>query len=290
MKFPLITFTILTAILTACGSPQIEGADTDAANAANIIVRATSNLEAPTSIVEATFVPNSVATWLGHIIMIDKSGNLHRSTTDSKVQLIDKGDYKSVFGIARVKQPGVFLAVTKSGKLKAFIEADDAGNFKQLPISIDSETRLSQFCQSSSPSSSRVYAVNTENAVKAYDVVVTENASVALETISNDAKSNDKESTACSALTYDADKSIALDKTTPHLTVSVGGQDKTVSITNGLSIRGLSAPAYVGATTANMGSVFRDGVILTSDKNSGRIVLIARDYFVDAVSEPVSSE
>ncbi len=290
MKFPLITFTVLTAILTACGSPQIEGADAEISSAADIIVRATSDLEAPAPIIEATFVPNSVATWLGHIIMIDKNADLYRSTTDSKVKLIDKGDYTSVFGIARVKQPGVFLAITKSGSLKAFIEADDDGNFKALPISINADTRLTKFCQNAIPSHNKLWAVNKDGTVTDFNVVVTDNASVALEPLANDtavnnAAGNDKNSTACAALTYDTDKSLTLDKTTPHLLMRAGGNSKTISITNGLSIRGISNPGYVGITTANMGSVYSGGVILTSEKKSGRIVLIARDYFVGAMSE-----
>lgn len=285
MKFPLITFTVLTAILTACGSPQIESADSKSSSAADIIVRATSDLEAPASIVEVTFVPNSVATWLGHIIMIDKNADLYRSTTDSKVKLIDEGDYKSVFGIARVKQPGVFLAVTKSGSLKAFIESDDDGNFKALPISINPDTRLTKFCQNAVPSQNKLWALNKDGAVKGFNVVVTDNASVALEPLAKDIIGNNKNSTTCAALTYDADKSLTLDKTTPHLLMSAGEESKTISITNGLSIRGISNPGYVGITTANMGSVYSGGVILTSEKNSGRIVLIARDYFVGAVSE-----
>ena len=122
-------------------------------------------------------------------------------------------------------------------------------------------------------------AMTSENIVQGFNVEITENASVSLEVIETEAGST------CPPLTYNQDKSIALDKATSDLLISTSRTKKTVSITNGLSILGLTNPGYVGVTTANMGSVYRNGVILTTDKDSGRIVLIARDYFVEAVTE-----
>lgn len=276
-------FYILLGAILALSACQSEGGKKKSqANipAADIVVRATSELNAPTSIIATTFVPNSVASWLGHIIMIDKNGNLHRSTSDSQVSLIDKGDYSSVIGLARIKQPGVFLAVTESGSLKAFIESDDEGNFKALPISIKDGTRLSEFCQNSTPSGDKIWAVNDKNITAGFKVSVTDNASIAIEPIEADIKS-----ASCAPLIYDSDNTLSLDKASPHLSALIDGETKTVSITNGLSIAGITNPAHIGATTANMGSVFRDGVILASDEDSGRIVLIARDYFVDTLSE-----
>ena len=274
------SFCLLAALLTISGCQNDASTQkSENASTADIIVRATTDLEAPAPIIEATFVPNSVATWLGYIIMINKNADLYRSTTDSQVHLIDKGNYQSVIGLARIKQPGVFLAVTKSGNLKAFIEADDEGNFKQLPISISSETRLTKFCQSAVPTASQVFAITNGNVVKGFNVEITENTSVSLGVIETGVGPT------CPSLTYDQDKSIELDKATSELLISAGRTKKTISITNGLSILGLTNPGYVSVTTANMGSVYRNGVILTADKDSGRIVLIARDYFVEAVTE-----
>ena len=274
-RFHILLGAILA--LTAC---QNKGSDNNdlAQTSADIVVRATSELNAPAPIVKATFVPNSVATWLGHIIMIDTDGNLHRATTDSQVNLIDKGDYSSVIGLARIKQPGVFLAITKAGSLKAYIESDDDGNFKALPVSINDGTRLTEFCQSTLPHEDVIWAINNNDMVTSYKIDVTDNASVAIASLDDTAKTK-----ACAPLTYDGEESLTIADDAPHLTAQVNAETKSVSITNGLSIAGISNPAYVGATSVNMGSVFRDGVILTTEKDSGRIVLIARDYFVEAL-------
>ena len=245
---------------------------------ADIVVRATSELNAPAPIIQATFVPNSVASWLGHIIMIDKNGNLHRATTDSQVSLIDKGNYSSVIGLARIKQPGVFLAITKTGSLKAYIEADDDGNFKALPVSINDGTRLIHFCQNALPQKDQIWAISNDNVVRRYKIDVTDNASVSIAAMDDKVKTK-----ACAPITYESEDSLSIADDAPHLTAQVNAETKSVSITNGLSIAGITNPAYVGATTVNMGSVFRDGVILTTEKDSGRIVLIARDYFVEAL-------
>lgn len=278
MKLRLITFAAIAAILTACGNPQTKGAAKSNLPAADITVNSTSELSAPAPIILATFVPNSVASWLGHIIMIDEDGNLHRSTTDSQTHLIEKGNFTSAIGLGRIKKPGVFLAVNKKGTLKAFIEADNDGNFKLIPVSINDGTRLTGFCQNSTPSPNSIWAVNSSGDVAQYNVLITDNASIAIEPIETSV-----EREACTPLTYDEDQSISVDSSARLLTVEAQSQTKTVSINSGLSIAGISNPAYVGATTANMGSVFREGVILINEKKSGRIVLIARDYFKDVV-------
>lgn len=278
MKLRSITFAAIAAILTACGNPQTKGAVSPSLPATDITVNSTSEISAPAPIILATFVPNSVASWLGHIIMIDEDGNLHRSTTDSQTHLVEKGNFTSAIGLGRIKKPGVFLAVNKKGTLKAFIEADNEGNFKPLPVSIDDNTRLTVFCQNSTPSPNSMWAVSSGGDVTEYNVLITDNASVAIEP-----KETRGQKEACTPLTYDEDQSIGVDIKSRYLTIETKGQTKTVSITNGLSIAGISNPAYASATTANMGSVFRDGVVLINEKNSGRIVLIARDYFKDAV-------
>lgn len=271
-------YILLGAILALSACQNKPANENEAYTQADIVVRATSELSAPAPIIQATFVPNSVASWLGHIIMIDADGNLHRATTDSQVNLIDKGDYRSVIGLARIKQPGVFLAITKTGSLKAYIEADDDGNFKALPVSINEKTRLTQFCQSALPHQDVISAMNSDGIVTSYKIDVTENASVAIAATDGNVKTK-----ACSPLTYDGEDRLSLSDNAPHLSAIVSTEPKTVSISNGLSIAGISNPAYVGATTVNMGSVFRNGVILATENDSGRIVLIARDYFVEAL-------
>ena len=51
-----------------------------------------------------------------------------------------------------------------------------------------------------------------------------------------------------------------------------------MDVTNGLSIGGIKTAGFVTATSANMGSVYNEGVILVADKTEGRLVLISLAY------------
>jgi len=113
---------------------------------ADISLRATSDIRTPAPIAKATFVPNSVASWLGHIILLDSRGSLHRATTDSaETEIAALGKYADVLGLSREKKAGVFLALTPQGQIKAFIESDDEGNFSPLAVS-QPGTAYERFC------------------------------------------------------------------------------------------------------------------------------------------------
>jgi len=77
-----------------------------------------------------------VASWLGTLAMITDSGQLLITNIEGKkAKPQSGGPYKDVIGANRKGQPALFFALTESGELRAFIEADDNGNFKALPIS-----------------------------------------------------------------------------------------------------------------------------------------------------------
>jgi len=68
------------------------------------------------------------------------------------------------------------------------------------------------------------------------------------------------------------------------LTITHDGKDMTMDITNGLSIGGIESAGFVTVTTANMGSVFNEGVLLVADSNEGRLILISRAYALKELS------
>ena len=276
MTLRLLTTSIAALILTACGNPQTKNKAAPTAPA-DINVRATSDLQAPDTIIGATFVPNSVASWFGHIIMIDEKGRLHRSTTDSEVRLVDSGKYKSVLGLARIKQAGVFLAITQKGVLKAFIEADDEGNFKGLPISIGDGQRLTAFCDSEVPNTDTILALDKSGKVQSFNINITDNASVNLDAQGPTGASD------CTAPMFNSEDSLDMMDDSDHMAINMEDKTMTVSITNGLSISGIKSPSVTTVTTANMGSVFNNGLVLVAEKGTGRIVLISRDYFIEAL-------
>ena len=67
---------------SACQSDDKAAVSSASDDMADITLRATSDIQTPSPIKAASFVPNSVASWLGHIILLDEKGTLHRTTTD----------------------------------------------------------------------------------------------------------------------------------------------------------------------------------------------------------------
>ena len=75
-----------------------------------LTVRATSDIDLPTAPANIAFVPNTVAPWLGHILITDEEHNLYRTdgqgSTPEQMPGITARD---VFGLFRPEATGVFL-------------------------------------------------------------------------------------------------------------------------------------------------------------------------------------
>ena len=264
------------AALLACQSELNGSAASRPSNPADMEMRATSDLYAPAPITQISFVPNNVASWLGHIIMVDENGDLHRATTNSKVIPVKKGSFKDVIGLDRPNKAGAFLALTESGRLQAYIEADDDGNFKVIPLSAP-EISLQQFCQANTADEGRILARTDNGELRAYDIEFADENSANL-SLAIDAQNE----SACEPLKLkEGGPALTLKPDTPYLNFG----DKQAEIINGLSIQGLSTPGYATLTHENMGSVFADGLVIAADSQSGRLILIARSYLLDALNE-----
>ena len=270
---------VLSAMLglAACQSePQDTIAITAHTSIADMELRATSDLLAPAPIVRATFVPNNVASWVGHIIMIDEKGDILRATTESKVTPITTGDFDDVIGLNRPNKAGAFFALTKDGELRAFIEADNDGNFKPITTS-QTELPIAQFCQSAVAYEEVVWTLSDKGKPVAYSIEFFDESSVSLTQLANKDSGG-----ACEPLTVEAGG--------PALSIQAGSSylsigDMDAEMINGLSIAGLKTPRFATITNENMGSVFADGLLLVADKETGRLVLIARGYLLSALKE-----
>jgi len=244
---------------------------------ADITLRATSDILTPSPIKAATFVPNSVASWLGHIILLDEKGALHRATTDSAdTDVVALGKYTDVIGLSREKKSGVFLALTPQGQIKAFVQTDDEGNFSPLAVS-QGEMGYARFCASTEPNGGTIWAETTSGVAQKITVGIFEDTSVTLKSmppLSGDVDLCKAKRT----LKLGADYSLKPDDASSNLTLSNGKKNLSVVITNGLSIGGVKTAGFVTVTNANMGSVFNEGVILVADENQGRLVLISLAY------------
>lgn len=262
--------------LIGCQADKTSSKTPAEASAIDITLRATSDIETPSPIKAASFVPNSVASWLGHIILLDEKGALHRATTDSaRTEVVALGKYADVMGLAREKKTGVFLAITRQGQIKAFVQSDDEGNYMPLAVS-QSNHSFKRFCPSTDPMSTRVWA-DTTKGPGVFSIDIFEDTSLTI----NEAEVQSGETNLCdanNALTLTQDYTLEPDNESAHLTLSNDEKDFSVEITNGLSIGGIETAGFVTVTNANMGSVFNEGVILVADENEGRLVLISLAY------------
>ena len=257
MTRTILSAILISSVLIACQSGE-DKTKTTASDA--LTVRATSDFMAPAPIIDGTVVPNSVASWLGHLILLDENGRLHRATTDSReTEIVALGKYRDVAGLARVKQAGVFLALDQGGTVKGFVENDDEGNFGPLAVSYG-DLDIERFCHDETPKAESVTALTSGGELITLKAEIFEDTSV---TLSQEVA----QGTDCPVLIESDGNALTYDGT-------------SVTISEGLSIAALETPAFVMATQANMGSVYSGGLILVGDGESGRVVLISRDYFM----------
>jgi len=242
---------------------------------ADMELRATSDLLAPAPIKQLSFVPNNVASWLGHIIMVDANGDLHRATTNSQVIAVKQGNYVDVIGLDRPNKAGAFLALTQDKKVHAFIETDNEGNFKSIPVT-QAKTSIESFCQSNDAPENQLWARTQKGEIAAYDITFPEESSAVLIHKPDVADKN-----ACEPLTLKSDGlTLAVKPNSPFLHFD----DKKAEIVKGLSIEGMTTPGYAALTHENMGSVFADGILIAADSETGRLTFIARSYIMKTMA------
>jgi len=271
MKYLTCSLIASLLCLSACQNSDPQSTASEPEVKADISLRATSDMQAPAQIVTASFVPNNVATWLGHIILLDKAGTLHRATTNSsKTEIVTMGKYQDVIGLVRDNAAGVFLALDTKGHIKAFIEADEEGNFKPMAISYG-DLKVKRFCQTPSPEPDKIYAKTLKGITLVLSPEFFEDTSVAI------THKPSQETTPCDTPISDG---LNLNVSADHefIVQRKNDTDRTISIDTGLSIAAMVAPGFIQETTLNMGSVYNKGLILAGDKNSGRLVLISREY------------
>jgi len=275
----ILKYTTLAAVLLmgACQSGEKTPKTETSGPTAEFSLRATSDIQTPAPIKAATFVPNSVASWLGHIILLDNTGTLHRATTGSaETDVVALGKYTDVIGLAREKKSGVFLALTPQGQIKAFVQSDDEGNYSPLAVS-QGDVNIERFCHSAQPSEGSIWGETITGKAVNLTTEIFEDASLTL----TQAETEIDKSNPCEAkevLKLSPNYTLKPDSDSSRLTLSAEGEDISVEITNGLSIGGINQAGFVTVTSTNMGSVFNEGVLLVADEDEGRLVLISRGY------------
>lgn len=291
--------------ITACsnngGTP-----DVDMEALPVVEIRATSDIEMPEPMTQTAFVPNYIAGWASHIVLLSETGNIWRTTTEgAPPRIISEGEYTDILGLSREGAAGAFLSLSQDGKLSAFIESDDDGNFQSIAVSYGG-TDLKRFC--AGPTDKAIWALGGDGS--AYPLSASINGGMIAE-ISAGVRLKTKSAKSCytgkngllllqldngewtaqnteikleampadsSVMVLSDTHNIGVDAKTGHIFSANNNALSRIDIVNGLSIRGLEKAAFAAVTPYPMGSVFSDGLIVVGDPEEPRIVIISAAF------------
>lgn len=255
--------------LTACQNSA--SSDENVSTAPTLSVRATTDIKTLAPVTDVTYLPNTGVAWLSQIILLDGQGRLERVRIDDlSTVTAHEGSFKDITAITRQGAPGVFFALDMSGRIKAFIENDDEGNFRQIPTSAPSTT-YSGFCDPAQPISDTIIGLTNDGRSHPISVQITDNMSVTLT----------KADSPLTCTDHSRDL-LRLTQTAPSQLYAWRESGPTrISIEDGLSIAGLSNPDMVSTTQVKFGSAFNDGIVVAASKDENRVVIIARDYLLE---------
>ena len=249
-------------------------------NQKKLDISSTSEILTNAPISEVTFVPNNIATWLGHLIMIDKTGSIIRaSTSDRTAKLITEDSYIDVIGTALNNQSGVFFAINNQGVIVSFIEITNAGDFAPLKNK-NAPKDFIKFCKNPRSTNSIIaiknngqsYQINYNINEKTKSIITTETK----------IKSSPVSCLAKIKVNLLDEYNLTLNE---GLLLLNDNQRNliTLTISDGLSIKGTINPAGIYLVDHNMGSVFNEGLIAVSIKEENRIILLSLNYVKNEV-------
>jgi len=303
----------LAAALSICALP----ACTDKSDQSNTVVEskdmqtidmvATHAIDTEVSVAQLTFVPNSVAPWLGRVILLDDAGHLYSTDIEGRApKPVGSGTYIDIFGLAREKAAGVFLAITADNKIEAFIESDDDGNFSPMIYSGDS-IDAKGFCWAMAPAASSARVLSKRNEADKIALTIYDNR---VEVIITGSEQLPKNASDCSYNILDYNVRIVQSNFTGNshepktgngftgklgenhsilipgepsglVAINTGGEVDgfQINIKNGLSVGGVEHVKYITSTKSNYGAGgYNTGVLALVDADANRIVFISLSY------------
>lgn len=291
---------VFVSLLWGCSDAQPEPAmtpDTLRTNAdATLTVTADINMGIMAK--DITVIPNDVAPWLSHIVVISEDGELYQTALDSGEAKPLGARAVDAIGLMRMEAPGVVLTLSEMGGLDAYIESNDAGELASLPVNgpdLGTNMRIEQFCSASTAPSDTIYAV-AGGSVMRMAILVEGTDQIRLSKTDSQVWDGGDD-TSCvmigdtpSAVTSanpvsllgDGNDALFIRPLAPndYIAVSRNADDigAAVSIGAGLSTEGLSAASASYVSNDSLGGVFRDGAIILADANAPRLVLISKPF------------
>lgn len=305
-----LTATVTAAFLSAC--KPAESAQSEAR-----ILKATHAFDTSALIKAAAFSPNDVASWLGAVAMVSEDGDLLVTNIEGKrPKALSGGPYSDVIGTTRTGEPALFLALTQAGDIRAFIEADNDGNFKAIPISGNTD-KLAVICKRPAGVTDRLDAITADGKVISLSVKLADSAALRKSSQLGAAK-NASHCVSSGETVYAlsgtklfkvGSADIKINRDASGLALINSGEGNVLAVSHisgapvtfynaddlspagafnigpGLSIAGLSGARGVFATSAPFGgAAFNSGVLAFTDNDEDRIVILSQSYITGELS------
>ena len=276
-----IKYVTVAIILTSCQNTI------DSIKIPKILeVSSTSEIYTTEPIDKISFVSNNVATWLGHLIMIDTTGSIFRASASDRVaKLVSAGRYKDVIGTSLKNKSGLFFAINNQGVIESFIETTNSGDFTFLE-NISEPDGFIKFCKTTR-SDSKIIAI--KNNGKFFQIIYDINEKDrSLITTEKEIKSSVSNCLTSKDVILLGEYNLTLNDKLLELN---GNKNNIIrlKISDGLSIRGTNYPSGVHLTNQNMGSVFNKGLIAVTLENESRVILLSLEYFENKALELIKS-
>ena len=279
-----------------------------------LTVRATSDIDLPSAPAHITFVPNTVAPWLGHVIIVDEQQNLFRTDGQGNTpEQIANIKARDAFGLFRPEATGVFLTLSTDGTLAAYSQSSNENEFAPLILSQNTPVTGVKFCEGGDPLTGTGALISETQEVIRFSIPELGPDAISI-TFSNPVKSK-TEPAGCAV---NSDQSITywpeagtgpfqilnvdndpVKVTAPTLLpnslfgetaiAKAGGLDGfafrntsgdyLITIENGLSIYAPENIEIVAGSDKSFGGTFNNGLIVASTNDpEPRLVLISLDY------------
>ena len=276
-----IKYVTVAIILTSC-----QNTIDSIKNPKILEVSSTSEIYTTEPIDKISFVSNNVATWLGHLIMIDTTGSIFRASASDRVaKLVSAGRYKDVIGTSLKNKSGLFFAINNQGVIESFIETTNSGDFTFLE-NISEPDGFIKFCKTTR-SDSKIIAI--KNNGKFFQIIYDINEKDrSLITTEKEIKSSVSNCLTSKDVILLGEYNLTLNDKLLELNGKKNNSIK-LKISDGLSIRGTNYPSGVHLTNQNMGSVFNKGLIAVTLENESRVILLSLEYFENKALELIKS-
>ena len=169
-----------------------------------------------------------------------------------------------------------FIALKKDGQLEAFIANDDKGGFKKTSID-GGFANVKALCRSDVIIGDKLRVLDQDGSLTSYLVDIKDDK-LGLNKQQEAKPKADKNKTSCFLNIEGADSHYRIQE---NKLINTGGENQasySISLVDGLGIKGMSKVKSLAITNANLGTVYSNGAIIVVGEDGKHIGFIALDY------------